>query len=93
MKTKPAKFAIVALALALPLSAMADPQPGTETRAWLELQKSGKTASKEERPVTGEIAEKTYDRYLKSFDQPIPEKFDRESFAKGGSSGSSGGGQ
>lgn len=90
---KPARFAIVALVLAWPLCAMADPQPGAETRAWLDLQKSGRTASKEQRPVTGEIAEKTYDRYLKSFDYPIPEKFDRQSFSKNGGSGSGGGGQ
>jgi hypothetical protein len=93
MKTKSAKFTLMALVLALPLAATADPKPGTETREWLDLQKSGKSASKVERPVTGEIAEKTYDRYLKSFDQPIPEKFDRESFSKNGGGGSGGGGQ
>ena len=87
MKTK---FVILALALVLPLSALADPKPGTETKAWLDLQKSGKAASKEARPVPGEIAEKTYDRYLKSFDHPIPEEFSRESFSSGNSGGGSG---
>ena len=72
MKMNASKSVILALALILPLSALADPKPGAETRAWLDLQKSGKAASKEARPVPGEITEKSYNRYLKSSDHPIP---------------------
>ncbi len=91
MKTK---YILATLVLALPLTAMADPKPGTETRAWTDLQKSGKSSSKESRPMPGEVAGKVYDRYAKSFDHSIPETYSRESFVGGGGgsgSGSSGG--
>lgn len=84
------KFFVVPLLLSLPWAVMADPKPGTETRAWVQLQKNGKAASKQKRPVPGEVAEKSYERYVKSFDHPIPETYSRESFnSSGGGSGSS----
>ena len=83
------KFLIAPLLLSMSLAALADPKPGTETRAWVDLQKNGKAASKETRPVSGEIADKSYERYVKSFDHPIPEVFNRESFTTSGGSDSS----
>jgi len=63
------------------------PAVGTDTRAWLELQRSGAASTPQVQPVPGEVADKVYQRYLNSFDQPIPAEFDRESFV-----GRSGGG-
>lgn len=51
---------------------------GSETRSWLELQRSGQAAAPE-RPVSGAVASRTYKRYLKSFDHPLPEFFGRDS--------------
>jgi hypothetical protein len=62
------------------------PPVGAETRAWLELQRSGAQASEVARPQPGEIAERTYQRYVKSYDQPIPATFDREQFVNSGGS-------
>lgn len=61
---------------------------GDQTRAWVSLQESGAAASKVERPLSGEAGTRVYERYLRSFEHPIPEQFERQSF----SSGSSGGG-
>lgn len=74
----------IAVAVALPFVASADPKPGTDVRAWVDLQKSGKAASREQRPVPGEVAEKTYERYVKSFERQIPETYSRESISSGG---------
>ena len=57
---------------------------GTRTNAWLELQTSGTAASPAERPLPGDIADKTYERYANSFTYPIPEKFEREKFTEDG---------
>lgn len=91
MKTK---HILAMLVLVLPFAVRADPKLGTEVRAWTDLQKSGKSASKEARPMPGEVAGKVYDRYVKSFDHPIPEAYNRESFVggSGGSGSNSGGG-
>jgi hypothetical protein len=77
----------LAVLLALPLAAPADPKPGTDTRAWTDLQKSGKAASRQPRPVPGEVADKTYERYVKSFERPIPETYVRENISSGDSGG------
>lgn len=58
------------------------------TREWLDLQAAGTAASREARPMPGEVADAVYERYLNSFKHPIPEQFRRQS---GG--GDSGGGQ
>lgn len=48
---------------------------GKQTRDALELQRSGRAASTTERPMSGDIAERTQRRYAESFSQPIPESF------------------
>lgn len=65
---------------------------GEETRAWLQLQKSGNASIGIPRPMTGEVADQVYRRYLESFARPVPEDFERESFGTG-SGGGGGGGQ
>ena len=80
--------AIAALSAALPLTALADaskkPLLGAETRAWVEVQKSGKQASGTPRPMSGDIADSVYKRYADSFKQPIPAEFKRQSTGDSG---------
>ena len=45
-------------------------------QAWLELQRSGAQAGSD-KPISGEVAARIFDRYLESFEQPIPETFQR----------------
>lgn len=62
----------------LPLAAKepAKPAPvGAATRGALTLQRSGRAASATERPMSGEVAGRTHQRYVESFSQPIPESF------------------
>ena len=71
----------IVLAASLPLAvsaADAKKQPGDETRAWIDLQKSGKQASGAPRPIPADIADKVYQRYADSFKQPIPAEFKRQ---------------
>jgi hypothetical protein len=67
------------------------PVPGS-ARDWLELQTSGRAASPADRPLPGDIADRTYQRYAESFSQPIPATLDREEFLSQGGGGGGGGG-
>lgn len=75
---------ILSLVLALPLSGYAadepEKKPGTDTRALLELQKSGKAASPDtsSQQVQGEVADQAYKRYVDSFAHPLPVTFPRQ---------------
>lgn len=54
------------------------------TQAWLELQRSGQAASAQRQPLSGPVMEKMYERYVKSFGQPIPAQFQHtEGFTTG----------
>lgn len=66
----------------------AEPQVGIDTRAWLDLQNSGNASLGAIRPMPGEVADKVYQRYLDSFDNEIPDTYERESFVSSGSGGS-----
>jgi hypothetical protein len=48
------------------------------TQQWLELQRSGKSASSQAQPISGEVMDKVHQRYLKSFEKPIPEFYKHE---------------
>ena len=50
-------------------------QVGDATRSLLEKQRSGTLAADTPRPITGEVAQRSYERYLRSFERPIPENF------------------
>ena len=64
------------------LSGCASPRPlGSESRAWLGLQASNNAALGWARPLPGDAADRIYQRYLNSFSQPIPAKFDRADFS------------
>jgi hypothetical protein len=90
---------LLILALTMPLSAMADDKGteyhlGDEVRAWTDLQKSGVASTPTVQPIPGEVADKVYDRYLKTFDYPIPQAFERTTMTGGGSgNGASSGGR
>lgn len=63
--------------------AAAEPQPvlsvrlqvGDATRNLLAMQREGHVASTTPRPLAGDVATLSYQRYLDSFKFPIPEKF------------------
>lgn len=61
---------------------------GSATQRLFALQASGQVASPTPRPVTGDIASRGYDRYLKSFEFPIPERFGTTVKPQGGGTGS-----
>lgn len=65
---------------------------GADTRYWTSLQVSGAAATRDERPLPGEVATKIYERYVQSFTHPIPERFSRDSFSSGGGGGGGSGG-
>ena len=59
-----------------PLSNVGEASP---TQQWLELQRSGRYASPQSQPISGEVMDKVHQRYLKSFEKPIPESYEHES--------------
>lgn len=71
-------------------AATQQPAPGS-ARDWIELQTSGRAASPVARPLPGEIADRSYQRYAESFSKPIPDTLDREEFLSQGGGGGSGG--
>jgi len=81
--------ATIILLLSLPLyAAENEPSPGQvgkQTREALQLQRSGQSASATERPMSGEVAERTHRRYVESFSHPIPESFkdEEQEFVRG----------
>lgn len=50
-------------------------QVGDATQSLLDWQSSGEIASKTPRPIAGPVAWRNYERYLKSFEFPIPDSF------------------
>jgi hypothetical protein len=50
-------------------------QVGDSATGLLALQREGGNASPTPRPIDGEVARRSYERYLKSFEFPIPEHF------------------
>jgi hypothetical protein len=61
---------------AVPATAPAAPlRVGDATYSLLEKQRAGTLASDTPRPIAGEVAQRSYERYLRSFERPIPESF------------------
>ncbi|HUD32059.1 MAG TPA: DUF3613 domain-containing protein [Variovorax sp.] len=63
---------------------------GDATAGLLALQREGRAASPVPRPIPGEVAGRSYQRYLKSFEQPIPERFGSSTGGGGAASGGAG---
>ncbi|MNL31203.1 hypothetical protein D3C87_1529790 [compost metagenome] len=49
-------------------------QVGDSTLNLFAWQRSGEVASRTPRPIAGSVASRSYERYLKSFEHPIPER-------------------
>jgi hypothetical protein len=65
---------------------------GDATQSLLAWQRSGEIASRTPRPIAGSVASRSYERYIKSFEHPIPEHLGSTvSKSKGGGASSSGG--
>lgn len=64
-------------------------QVGDATQGLLAWQRSGDVASKTSRAIPGAVAQRSYERYLKSFEFPIPERM--SSSIKTSTGGNSGG--
>ncbi|RIX84007.1 DUF3613 domain-containing protein [Acidovorax cavernicola] len=47
---------------------------GDATQGLLAWQRSGDVASRVPRPIAGNVASRSYERYIKSFEHPIPER-------------------
>lgn len=60
---------------------------GDATHSLLALQREGHAASPTPRPLAGDVATLSYQRYLESFKFPIPEKFSAAVQKSGGSGG------
>lgn len=48
---------------------------GAATQRLLALQRGGTMASATPRPIPGEVAHRSYERYLNSFNHPIPDRY------------------
>lgn len=71
-----------ALAVAPPLWAQSPAAPaatsarvGDATHGLLQRQREGREASATPRPIDGAVAEASHQRYMKSFEQPLPAWF------------------
>ena len=60
------------------LTAHAEQPVGEATQAWLVQQKSKQATRSENRPMTGEEAQRVYARYLRSLEQDVPESFGQQ---------------
>ncbi len=57
---------------------------GENSRDWLELQRGGEQSSLHEQRLTPAVQDRVYQRYLDSFEYPIPENFfSRDQFLEG----------
>ncbi|MFT6156629.1 DUF3613 domain-containing protein [Zhongshania sp.] len=56
--------------------------PQTATHRLLEAQRSGQNASTEEQYLSGKVNTQIYERYVKSFSRPIPERFSSDTFTE-----------
>lgn len=65
-------------------------QVGDATQGLLALQSSGEISSTTPRPIAGVVANRSYERYLKSFDFPIPERMTSSVKSTNGGNGSAG---
>ena len=67
---------------------------GDATQSLLAWQRSGEIASRTPRPIAGSVASRSYERYIKSFEHPIPEHLGSTvTKSNGGGGASSSGGR
>ena len=51
-------------------------EPGSQTRQWLSMQREGTQASQQAQTLPGPVMDQVYQRYIKSFGHPIPERYE-----------------
>lgn len=83
------KRAMLLMTLAsLPLLGQAagdvQPKAETETDTWLALQRSGQVASQHPQSASAAERERSFERWLKSFEHPIPMFFEEQGDMVGG---------
>ncbi len=85
------KFLSMLLLSCLPAAAQAQPPApiapapaGDDVRNWIDLQTRTAASPAPPRPMSGEVADQVFQRYLKSFSHPIPDQFQRQDFVEGG---------
>ncbi|MGH8550452.1 MAG: DUF3613 domain-containing protein [Methylococcales bacterium] len=61
---------------------------GEAIRRWLELQRSGAVASPVRQTLSGSVADHIHERYLNSFNYPIPESYYKDKNGRGAPSSS-----
>lgn len=67
-------------------------QVGDATQGLIAWQRGGEISSRTPRTIAGDVASRSYERYLKSFEYPIPERMTSSvKSTSGGGSGSGGG--
>ena len=72
---------IVIILLLLPVAVLAEQdtekrsQPGEQSRSWLQMQSTGQSATQQPPRQTGPEAARAYERYLNSFEHPIPQYY------------------
>ncbi|MCL7462320.1 DUF3613 domain-containing protein [Pseudomonas sp. NW5] len=54
------------------------PQPSSQTETWLQLQREGTLASRHAQQLTPAERERAMQRWLDSFEYPIPEAFEQK---------------
>jgi len=72
-----------------------DPPPlrlGDATQNLLAWQRGGEIASPTPRPIAGSVASRSYERYVKSFEHPIPEHLGSTVTKSNGAAGGAAGG-
>ncbi|WP_295524144.1 DUF3613 domain-containing protein [uncultured Pseudacidovorax sp.] len=62
---------------------------GAATQRLLALQRDGTLASATPRPIPGEVAHRSYERYLSSFNHPIPDRYGSSVSVRPGATGAS----
>jgi len=68
------------------------PQVGDATQSLFAWQRGGEMSSATPRTIAGDVANRSYQRYLKSFEYPIPERMTSSVKATSGGGGSGAGG-
>lgn len=71
-------FSTCAMADESKTTVVTEAHEASPTHKWLELQRSGKAASTQAQPISGEVMDKVHQRYIKSFERPIPEFYEHE---------------
>jgi len=57
-------------------------EAGSQTRQWLDMQREGTQASQQAQTLPGPVMDQVYQRYIKSFGHPIPERYEERAIGQ-----------